>query len=1215
MDSSPNDPTNLMEVTKQVGLCLDAMLAVNEAKALADMDTAALCLQENCIIRRQILGTMGSYLQVRFQRFRAINDLNRSIEAFQRATQVSSANHPILGMYYSHLGHALTLRLQELGLEEDLNLAVNANEAAVRGLPAGHHLYSQSLMNLSESLRRRFQNRGLIKDLDRAVTIGEDAIKWTDSDSHTFPYLLNNLSVMLTERFQRGARLADLNRAIEVNERALKCSQGDVRAMCQGNLGHFLQLRSERNGSEEDLTSGIAHLKSAWAGVSETDPLRSGISTNLGIALTTQFKRTGRLSDLDEAIEFGQAGVKSSPRAHPDRVTHLNDLSQSLHARFKRTGSLEDLERAIQALCEAKALKPPNSLLPMVLANHASILLSRSDRTGSMADLNEAIDLFQDSAKSAQDLPSRLNHLTNLSTALRTRFHRNGSMSDLNLAIEINDKAIQLQSSENQIPPVQMTMVGTALMYRHHRDGSMDDLNRSIAAHEKAVASLSVGNEDSFVALPSLCNALVMRFQRNGLREDVDRAIDLCEAAIDKMAKDHSRRAIVLDTYGEALVARYEHGKKTIDDLNRAIEVGQEAVELMPLDNPNRAAALCNLGKKLVIRFDTNGFDSFDEVSQAIVKLEEASLIAPKDSPGAITILGWLGRAYSRRYTVYGSMDDWKKGTEVFEAAVNQRSAYPTSRINAAKEGAYLLSLKKDPKESQFLKTAVELLPLVTPRTLSPADQQHQLTAFGGLASEAAATLLKYGSSPYEALQLLEIGRGVIASLQLAIRTDITDLETKHPTLAEEFKRLRDELDSANPTHTLEEADRAASERRRRQAASEFEDRITVIRSKPGFKRFLLAPSEEDMKNLATSGPIVFLNVATDRSDAFLVTGDRLWSIPLPALREHDVRENATAVKKAVSTLSLQTYDTARKTMKRVMEWLWDAVVSPVLDELGFKEPPMGDNWQHVWWVSSRWLNWLPLHAAGYHGSTRTTLDRVISSYTPTIKSLAFARERAGTSKKEIKEVLLVAMPQTPNTPRNSPLPNVVREIDSVAKILPNAVSTTALQRPNRAIVFKHLSSCQIVHFACHGQSDYFKPSQSCLLLEDWKMYPLSVAYITSLNLKDAQFAYLSACQAADSGQDALLDEGIHLTGACQLAGFPRVVGTLWAIDDSRSVEVATSVYSSLMHGGGVDVSKAAEGLHWAIRKLREDTGVNVSSRRIPEGDPFIWAPYIHMGM
>jgi len=62
-------------------------------------------------------------------------------------------------------------------------------------------------------------------------------------------------------------------------------------------------------------------------------------------------------------------------------------------------------------------------------------------------------------------------------------------------------------------------------------------------------------------------------------------------------------------------------------------------------------------------------------------------------------------------------------------------------------------------------------------------------------------------------------------------------------------------------------------------------------------------------------------------------------------------------------------------------------------------------------------MNILPIHASGYHDITppQTVFDRVISSCTMTVKSLAYARETIErTGHVALREkALLVALPET----------------------------------------------------------------------------------------------------------------------------------------------------------------------------------------------------------
>ena len=203
-----------------------------------------------------------------------------------------------------------------------------------------------------------------------------------------------------------------------------------------------------------------------------------------------------------------------------------------------------------------------------------------------------------------------------------------------------------------------------------------------------------------------------------------------------------------------------------------------------------------------------------------------------------------------------------------------------------------------------------------------------------------------------------------------------------------------------------------------------------------------------------------------------------------------------------------------------------------------------------MWWVGSGLLNILPIHASGYHDSTppQTALDRVISSYAPTVKSLSYARERAARADQVIlkEKAILVAMPTTPG---QKSLPFVEMEVEDLENLFSKAsINTRVMQNPTRTEILSELSQYTIVHFACHGYSAD-DPSQSSLLLEDWKIAPLTVSDLTSLNIESAKFAYLSACHTSAMRNFHLLDESISLSSAIQLSGYPSVVGSLWQVN------------------------------------------------------------------
>src|SRR5208282_5159627 len=315
----------------------------------------------------------------------------------------------------------------------------------------------------------------------------------------------------------------------------------------------------------------------------------------------------------------------------------------------------------------------------------------------------------------------------------------------------------------------------------------------------------------------------------------------------------------------------------------------------------------------------------------------------------------------------------------------------------------------------------------------------------------------------------------------------------------------------------------------RHELSKQFNSLVGNIRQLRGFERFLLGPSESEMKNLARY-PIVLFNVSEIRSDAFIIDQERIRLLRLPSLKYSDLRDNVILFFKTIHTVNTKTSATAMLELNKVLERLWDVAVGPILDELGFKQPPShNDMWPRVCWIPSGILTLLPIHAAGYHNSTRNAIDRVISSYAATVKSLAYARVHAERTKEvDSLKVMLLSI-----RPKQTDLPYAEKEVRELLRLMDLSanVSLTTIQHPTRQAVLSAIHDHQVVHFACHGHS-VSDPSQSRLLLRDWEMASLTVSDIASLNLQVPQLAYLSACHTAATIAFRLVDESINLSTA-----------------------------------------------------------------------------------
>jgi hypothetical protein len=107
-------------------------------------------------------------------------------------------------------------------------------------------------------------------------------------------------------------------------------------------------------------------------------------------------------------------------------------------------------------------------------------------------------------------------------------------------------------------------------------------------------------------------------------------------------------------------------------------------------------------------------------------------------------------------------------------------------------------------------------------------DQQYGLSSgeIYELAEIASTTAILAGKGGYQALKLLEFGRGIVSGFSIDCRSDLSDLRTSYPEHADRFERLRAEIDSPPLAN--------GKQRDRKLLAAEFENALACIRKLPG---------------------------------------------------------------------------------------------------------------------------------------------------------------------------------------------------------------------------------------------------------------------------------------------------------------------------------------------------------------------------------------------
>ncbi|KAF3114340.1 hypothetical protein TWF706_008273 [Orbilia oligospora] len=1139
------------------------------------------------------------------------------------------------------------------GAVEDLQNAINRMEEVLSGTDINSPNYALGLKDLITMLIKKYNCTDSLNDLSQAILRAEEMITLTHRDqAHQFLDLFRMKKIKAirtgsSEELEETKAMWETITAtdtpvgnyLDIYERtgdkndlqmAVAAIPHDqpTRPHTKAKLVEFFRARFKETGDTNELQITLTMLPNGH-------PIRPYILKELASSSRIKFDKAGSMEDLNMCIETAEEAMAIMPHDDIQGKTDISvTLANMLWNRFERspTEDMADLETAIKILEETSIISRHNSLdRPAVMSSLASALYLKSEWTNNIEYLQMAIALGEEvlMAKSS-DGPLRGHQKHNLATYVHGRYQRTGDLDDLQRSITLAGEAVEsfnryYEHSGSNANAIDIDVenqhvsclggLASGLYTRFELTGNLDDLELAIETTRKAIATVSWESPFYLKCQSNLVGCLTKRFGRTGNFDDLQMAIQMGEELIRR--DNNPARTVSLVGLISAFKNRFKQTGNP-DDLDKAIKLSEEAIAIT-LDQSQKVRVLNDAVGIFVDKFGYTA--KIEDLDMAVQKAEEAVALTADNNLEKESPLAALAIVLGLRFNETHNSSDFQKALYYFREAVQLTTTTPRCRIELANLATYTLAGNKMWSEaSQMIEVAVELLPLSVSRELKQRDQQHTLKQYAGLPSMAASIALNAGKDAYDAVKLLELSRGIMTGLRLGSRSDLTELRLQHPDIAAKFEQLRDILDSP-ASGTFDSAviydskalDEALTLRRKNNqrfdANLEFNKTIDQIRLLPNFENFLRPPAPGDLMTAASLGPLVIINISQYRCDALLVEQQSIRSLPLPNLLQKDINKYAEFMQSIRSAHRLCS-DTLRQ-MFRMLEWLWDAAVGPILDALGLLSPPVNedDEWPRIWWIPTGQLSLLPLHAAGYHlpGSTKTALDRVVSSYSSSIKALLYSRQSSQAMAEFTPgKALLVSMDKTSG---QSDLPYAAEEVKMLQGLLPSRLTTEAikLERPNKQNLLDHLEDCTVFHYAGHGDSNSLDPEKGSLLINDWQTNPLTVEHLTELNFRQKSsapwLAYLSACSTSDSNAEELHDESINLVTACQLAGFQHVVGSLWEVSDKYSVTAAEEVYKTIIaeDGGAIDGKKVSLGVHRATRRLRELTG-GMTGNRVAKG-------------
>jgi CHAT domain-containing protein len=192
--------------------------------------------------------------------------------------------------------------------------------------------------------------------------------------------------------------------------------------------------------------------------------------------------------------------------------------------------------------------------------------------------------------------------------------------------------------------------------------------------------------------------------------------------------------------------------------------------------------------------------------------------------------------------------------------------------------------------------------------------------------------------------------------------------------------------------------------------------------------------------------------------------------------------------------------------------------------------------------------------------------------------------------------------------PRLSRLPGTRREAAGIVSLVPEGDRKQALDfdASRATLMSPDLAQYRIVHLATHGLLNSVHPELSGLVfsLFDRTRTPqdgfLRLNEIYNLKL-GADLVVLSACQTG-LGKEIRGEGLVGLTRGFMYAGAPRVMASLWKVDDRATAELMKNFYTEML---GKEALRPAAALRAAQIQMRKTKGFE---------DPYYWAAFTLQG-
>lgn len=608
-------------------------------------------------------------------------------------------------------------------------------------------------------------------------------------------------------------------------------------------------------------------------------------------------------------------------------------------------------------------------------------------------------------------------------------------------------------------------------------------------------------------------------------------------------------------------------------------------------------------------------YEALEEPQQAIYFLKQAQvdsqafLSTVDDSPQDATILTFLGKLNAQMGQTQEALEYYNQALELAKdmgnPALESDALYRIAEVehNAKDFLSAQKHLEAALKIVEALRTEIADLGLRASYFATVQDyydlyidvlmQQHQMNPTQGYDAQAL-----YASERAKARTLLEL-------LALA-NTDIRQgadpqLLAKERSLQHQFQSLEEHrlnlLAEKAPSEQIQ-----ALEQRQQELLQQYRDLRTKLQTTPNRYANLTQPQPLTLKEIqqqVLDEQTILLQYALgkERSYVWAVTKTQISSYQLPGREEIE-----TLAKEMRETLTSPRERTRLNNLATVGNRLTAMILNPVASQLQNKRLLIvGDGILHYVPFSA-----LPIpQLSGLETDYQPLILQHEIVNLPSVSTLAALRQETATRPLATKTVAILADPvfspddervQSKGTqPSGEPpleavnlLTRAAREVGiswqrlmatrREAETIMGLVSETQrsqvldFQANREQATSSQLANYRIIHWATHGFVNSRNPELSGMVMSlvdeqgNWQNGYLRLNDIYNLNLP-SELVVLSACQTG-LGKNIRGEGLVGLTRGFMYAGTPRVVASLWYVDDVATAELMSKFYPAMLSQG-----------------------------------------------